>query len=491
MITFVVSILCLVTGYFIYGRVVERVFGVDPQRKTPAYTMTDGVDYTPMPMWKVYLIEFLNIAGTGPIFGVIQGILFGPAAYLWIVLGCIFGGAVHDYMFSMISLRNGGASLPEVVGGELGNGARIAIRVLSLVLLFIVGAVFVMTPVGLLSSMSSSWGTWASPMFWTIVIFGYYFLASLLPIGKVIGRLYPLFGVVLIVTALALMVCMFIYPGSMPEVGDAFTNHHPDGSMPLFPGLFITISCGAVSGFHATQSPMMVRCITSEKYGRSVFYGAMITEGIIALIWAGVTLKFVGSLDVAGSTPYEKLLNVMTENGAHSMNPALLVNQVCNSWLGSTGAILAFLGIVIAPITTGDTAFRSARLIASEFLHIKQDKFYRRLVITLPIFAVSIMLMVIDFAMIWRYLGFLNQLLSAFTLWTITMWLLRRDKCYYITLIPALFMTMVCGTYFVVAPEGLHMDATIAYVVGAIVTVVCYSLFVRARMKYNNEKIIK
>ncbi len=479
MISFIAAILCLITGYFIYGSFVERTFAIDVNRQTPCYASRDGVDFEPMATWKVFLIQFLNIAGTGPIFGAIQGILFGPAAYFWIVLGCIFGGATHDYLSGMLSLRRNGKSLPELVGDELGKQVRFVMRCLSMVLMVLVGAVFATTPAGLLASMTSSWGTFGTLTFWVIIIFAYYFLATLLPIDKLIGKIYPLFGVALLAMAVGVFYGIMTQPGNMPEITEAFSNHHPSSAIPLFPGLCITIACGAFAGFPATQSPMMARCIQNEKYGRPVFYGAMITEGLVAMIWAAAAIKFADSLGVPGATPYEKLLNAMTENGAHSVNPAIIVNEICNSWLGTVGAILALLGVVAAPVTSGDTAFRSARLIAADFMHYGQDKVYKRLVLAVPIFAIAIFLMFVDFSIIWRYFAWTNQTLSVFTLWTITVWLARTKRNFYITLIPACFMTMVCSTYILIAPEGLRLLPATAYTGGAVITIICLALFIR------------
>ena len=340
MITFITSFLLLILGYAIYSRVVERIFQPDSKAQTPCYKLQDGVDYIPMPTWKVFLIQFLNIAGTGPIFGAIQGILFGPAAFFWIVLGCIFGGAVHDYMSGMISLRSNGVSLPEIVGDQLGNATRHTLRVFTLVLLVLVGAVFVTTPAVLLDNISGDFGSFT---FWVVVILAYYLIATLLPIDKIIGNLYPLFGFALLIMAVGLFGGIFLCDGNIPEVTEAFTNHHPIGTMPIFPGLFITIACGSVSGFQASQSPMMARCMKNERLGRRIFYGAMITEGFVALIWAAAAIKFADSLGVAGDTPYEKLLNYMTDPETSKMNPALLVNGICHSWLGTVGAVLAIL----------------------------------------------------------------------------------------------------------------------------------------------------
>ena len=484
MVTFIVSFLLLILGYVLYGAFVDKVFGSDPQRQTPCYASLDGVDYIPMPTWKVFLIQFLNIAGTGPIFGAIQGILFGPAAYLWIVLGCVLGGAVHDYMSGMISLRKNGASLPEIVGDELGSMARIALRVMALVLMILVGAVFVTTPAGLLANMIGGDSMLGENLFWIIIIFAYYLLATLLPIDKLIGRIYPIFGIALLLMGVGLIYGIFAYDGNIPEITEAFSNHHPTSTMPIFPGMCITIACGAVSGFHATQSPMMARCLKNEKHGRPIFYGAMITEGLVALIWAAAAIKFADSFDVTkyGMTgdeaPYAKLWALMTNGGTSNANPAVLVNVLCTTWLGKVGAVLAILGVVAAPITSGDTALRSARLIAADFMHYKQNRIYKRLILSLPIFVISGVLMFVKFDVLWRYFAWFNQSLAVVTLWTITVWLTKRSAAegtkkyaFLVTLVPALWMTIVCSTYIFIAPEGFQLHHFIAYLLGGLVTV--------------------
>ena len=489
MVTFIASLLLLILGYVFYGAFVNKVFGADSQRKTPCFTSQDGVDYMPMPTWKVFLIQFLNIAGTGPIFGAIQGILFGPSAYLWIVLGCIFGGAVHDYMSGMISIRKNGASLPEIIGDELGSGARVTMRVMSLVLMILVGAVFATTPADILDGMVTDNGFLWSKYFWVVIIIAYYILATLLPIDKLIGKVYPIFGLALLIMAVGLGYGIFANEGSLPEITDAFSNHHPSSSIPIFPGLCITIACGAVSGFHATQSPMMARCLQNEKYGRPVFYGAMITEGIVALIWAAAAIKFADSLDVAGNTPYEKLLAAMVNPETGKPSPAVLVNAICSSWLGKVGAVLAVLGVVAAPITSGDTAFRSARLIVADFMHYKQNKIYKRVILSLPIFILSIVLMFINFDILWRYFAWFNQSLAVFTLWAITVWLTKRSvaertkpfACL-IASVPALWMTIVCSTYILIAPEGFQLNNWVAYILGGLITLgvlIWYVLWVK------------
>lgn len=466
MITFFVALAFLILGYVLYGAFVEKVFGVDANRKTPCYTRADGVDYMPMPTWKVFLIQFLNIAGTGPIFGAIMGILYGPSAYLWIVFGCIFAGAVHDYLSGMISLRQDGASLPEIVGGELGPVIRNVMRVCAMVLMVLVGAVFVTTPAGLLANMTSGWGAWGTVGIWGAVIFIYYILATLLPIDQLIGRIYPLFGVALLIMAVGVGYGVMSNPGWMPEVTDGLASHHPKG-LAVLPMLCITVACGAISGFHATQSPMMARCMKNERLGRPVFYGAMIVEGIVALIWAAAAIKFAGS--------YERL--------AEMGNPAVVVNEICQNWMGTLGAILAILGVVAAPVTSGDTAFRSARLIAADFLHFPQDKLWRRLALCLPIFVLSAILMVVDFDVLWRYFAWFNQTLGMITLWALSVWLARNHKCYWIALLPAMFMTFITSSYILTAPEGFALPLAVSMISGGLLALLLAGLFFRWKSK--------
>lgn len=460
MISFCISLVALVLGYVFYGAVVEKVFGVEPDRPTPCFTKQDGVDYIPMPTWKVFLIQFLNIAGTGPIFGAIMGILFGPAAYLWIVLGCIFAGATHDYMSGMISLRKGGISIPEFVGDELGSGIRLLMRVFSMVLLVLVAAVFVATPANLLSNMTSGWGACGTVFFWSALVFFYYILATLLPVSALIGRIYPLFGLAMLIMAVGLAIGIFTHDGWMPEFTDPLTGHHPKG-LPVFPMLCITIACGAISGFHGTQSPMMARCLKSERMGRRVFYGAMIAEGLVALIWAAASIKYAGG--------YQQL--------ADMGNPAVVVSTLCSSWMGRIGAILAILGVVAAPITSGDTALRSARLMAADFLHFPQNKLWKRLALSLPIFVVCGMLLFIDFNVLWRYFAWSNQTLAFMTLWAVSVWLARKGRSFWITLLPAMFMTVVCTSYILVAPEGFQLPLCVGIVSGLVFMCLLTALF--------------
>lgn len=483
MITFVISLVCLVLGYFVYGTFVEKVFGIDANRKTPCYTMHDGADFLPMPTWKVFMIQFLNIAGTGPIFGAIMGAKFGPAAYLWIVLGCIFAGATHDYLSGMLSIRNGGANLPELIGKYLGSASKRVMLVFSVFLLLMVGAVFVYSPASLMQKLCMdsipSVEFLSSSTFWIIVIFVYYIIATMMPIDKIIGKIYPLFAFSLLFMAVALMVMLFVKQPQIPELWEGVGTASLT-TKSIFPCLFITIACGAISGFHATQSPLMARCIKNEKLARPVFYGSMITEGLVALIWATVAMYFFYNEPTPGYVE-------MGGEDVLSKAPGI-VNLVCNSWLGVFGSILAILGVVAAPITSGDTALRSARLIIADFIHLEQKSIHKRLYVCIPMFAAVIALLVWQmenpqgFDVIWSLFGWSNQTLSVFTLWAITVYLAQQRKCYWITLLPALFMTVVCTTYILIAPEGFGLSFTTGLAGG----LTLMSLFAAIFLKYKN-----
>lgn len=475
MYSFLISIAALLLGYFFYGAFVERVFGPDPKRPTPAVAKADGVDYIAMPTWKVFMIQFLNIAGTGPIFGAIMGAKFGPSAYLWIVLGCIFAGAVHDYLSGMLSLRHGGAGLPDLVGQYLGKTTKTVMLVFSMVLLLLVGAVFVYSPSLILGGMTGD-GSRSAIMIWVGVIFAYYIIATLLPIDKIIGRIYPLFAVALLFMAVALMVVLLGKWPALPEFWDGLGNRGPSVGVkgqPIFPCLFITIACGAISGFHATQSPLMARCLKNEKLGRPVFYGSMITEGLVALIWAAVSSYFFFSGGAA-------------EVGSDLTAAApTVVTKVSQSWLGLLGGILALLGVVAAPITSGDTAFRSARLIAADFLHFNQKPIRNRLIVAVPLFVAAAVLLWFNvanadgFNIIWRYFGWANQTLSVFTLWTVTVFLAlnRKGLSYLITLLPAAFMTSVCTTFICVDKTGFGLPTAWSAPIGIASFVIALALF--------------
>lgn len=468
--TFIGAIAALVVGYLIYGKFVERFFGADDQHHTPAIEKADGVDYAPMPTWKVFTIQFLNIAGLGPIFGAILGAMYGPMAYIWIVLGCIFMGSVHDYFSGMLSVRNGGASIPEIVGKYLGPGFQNFLRVFTLLLLIFVGVAFVSGPAGLLANLTDGGLT-----IWLYVIFAYYLIATLLPINKIIGRIYPLFGAALIIMAAAIGGSMlwggFSGALSMPELsGASFANwhHHPTENI-LFPMMFIVISCGALSGFHSTQAPMMARTIKKESYGRYVFYGAMIAEGIVAIIWATAAMTFFGGAEG---------LNGTMQLDGH--NPAWIVNEISVAWLGSVGAIFAIIGVIACPITTGDTAFRSARLTIADVFKYDQSSIKRRLVVSIPLFAIGFVLSQLEFVTIWKFLGLSNQVLAVVVLWTGAMYLAKERKPHWMLSLPALFMTTICCTYLLVAPfknGGFAIDVTIGISIGLTLGLASLGLF--------------
>lgn len=477
MTSFLIALAVLIGGYFIYGLFVEKLFGIDPKRKTPAYSMRDNVDYMPLPTWKVFLIQFLNIAGLGPIFGAIMGVMFGPAAFIWIVVGTIFAGAVHDFISGAISIRARGMSLPEIVGNELGTGIKQVMRVFSLVLMILVGAVFVSQPADLIAGMTPES---LDRVFWIIVIFIYYMLATVLPIDKLIGNLYPVFGFALLFMAVGILGVLIIGDATLNlDFTQGLQSQHPK-ELPIFPMMFVSIACGAISGFHATQSPLMARCLKNEKLARPVFYGAMVAEGIVALIWAAAAIAFTGG--------YDQLATYMAE---HNNSAGALVNDISISWLGTFGGILALLGVVAAPITSGDTALRSARLIAADFLHYDQSSVAKRLIISVPIFAAAFGIMMIDFSVLWRYFAWCNQTLAVFTLWAITVYLARHKKLYLITLIPAMFMTAVSVSYILFAPtpEGFGLSYPIAVGAGVAMAIIFLGLFCFYMKRINNGKL--
>ncbi len=466
MVTFSICIVLLILGYFIYGRFVERFFGADPSREVPSAKLADGVDYVSMPTWKAFMIQFLNIAGLGPVFGAIMGAKFGTSAYLWIVFGTIFGGAVHDYFSGMLSLRNNGESLPNIIGRYLGKGMKSFFTFFSILLMILVVCVFVAQPAELLSNMTPDY---LSTYFWMAVIFIYYLVATLFPIDKVIGRLYPILGFALLFMAAGILVALYSRQAPLPEIWNGFGTKYE--SAPIFPMMFISIACGAVSGFHATQSPMMARCIRSEKEGRKVFYGSMVAEGIVALIWA------------AAATAY------FNENGASDAASVVTMN-ISREWLGAFGGAIALLGVIAAPISSGDTALRSARLMIADALRFTQKGVINRLIISIPLGVVSLSILFYSifqpdgFSIIWRYFAWCNQVLSVFTLWAITIYLCRSGKKCLITLLPALFMTEVTTTYALLAPECCGIPGYLAYPGGVLVMVTLLFAFLWWKYHY-------
>ncbi len=479
LIVFIACVLLLVGGYCLYGRFAERVYGADMERSMPCDALADGVDYVRMPTWRVFLIQLLNIAGLGPVFGALAGCLFGPVALLWIVFGCIFAGAMHDFLAAVMSADNGGENLPETVGRTLGGYARSCMRALCFVLLLLVGVVFTKGPADMLHSLMGG----VPAIWWAVIILGYYFLATVLPIDVIIGKIYPFFGALFLFMAVGMAVRLpFCGYEVLPEL-DFFANLHPQG-ISIWPMLFVTIACGAISGFHATQSPMMVRCLGSMKSMRAVFYGAMVMEGIIALVWAtvGLTLRdvLVSVADgaAASSVPFMELC---------LRQPAVAVKSACTICLGSTGAVIAVLGVVVLPITSGDTAMRTCRLILAEVFHVEQKSRMKRLAIALPIFAAVIVIANVDFSVIWRYFGWANQALACFTLWSIAVLLRRRGRWHWMATLPALFMTTMCATFIFHSPEGLQWPQGISTALGVAFAAVCGLLFF-VRVKAVGEK---
>lgn len=488
MITFTLSLAALVVGYLLYGRLVERIFSPDG-RPTPAISKADGMDFVVLPGWKIFMIQFLNIAGTGPIFGAIMGAKFGPSAYLWIVFGCIFAGAVHDYLSGMLTMRHGGVGLPELVGCYLGEKTKKVTLVFTVFLLIMVGVVFVYSPAEIMHSIGGS------TMTWVLVIFVYYIIATMLPIDKIIGRIYPLFAFALFFMAAGLLVVLFVKWPSIPELWDGLENKalaaDPEwNGGDIFPCLFITIACGAISGFHATQSPLMARCIKSEGQGRPIFYGAMITEGVVALVWATVSSYFF----YADPVPGYQAIEAARSTGFATSAP-LVVDTICKDWLGVAGGILALLGVVAAPITSGDTAFRSARLIVADFIKLEQHSIRSRLYICVPLFASAVLLLWWQvknpdgFNIIWQYFGWANQTLAVFTLWTLTVYLVRQKKPYIITLVPAMFMSAVCTSFLLVYDNAFNLPPMVGYVTAILVFVLSGLLFFIWRSRQTEARL--
>ena len=475
MVSFIICLAILIGGYFTYGKVVDNTFGPD-DRETPAVRINDGIDYVVMPQWKLFLVQLLNIAGLGPIFGAMQGALWGPVVFLWITFGTIFAGGVHDYFAGMLSERNDGASISEICGIYLGNGMKTVMRVFSVVLLVMVGTVFAVGPAGLIVTLfqnSGFTGIVTSKEFWLWIILVYYFIATFISIDKIIGKIYPIFGICLIIMAVGVGFGVLTNPEYViPEIWDNFTNMHPKGT-PIWSFMFITVACGAISGFHATQSPLMARCMKSEKQGHMVFYGAMVSEGVIALIWAA-----------AGCSIYEGAKLLEMGGGC----PAT-VYDICSKTMGSVGLVLAMLGVIACPITSGDTAFRSARLVLADWFKIDQKNYINRLKLCIPVLGVGAVLGIgnalgkIDYNVIWRYFSWTNQTLAMIVLWAASMYLFQQKKNYWVTAVPATFMSAVSMTYFICAPECLHLSTSIAYPVGLVLAALFLGIFLYSTKK--------
>lgn len=456
---FILAVAMLIVGYLVYGKFVEKVFGIKPERATPAKLKNDGVDFVAMPKWKLWLIQLLNIAGVGPVFGPILGALYGPVALLWVIFGTIFAGAVHDYFSGMLSVRYGGANVPDIVGYNLGKGAKYVMRVFATILLLLVGVVFATAPAGLLAKLTAGYFDNNLTMtFWIVIIFAYYFLATIVPIDKIIGRIYPIFGALLIIMAIGVTIGLFVYKsGDFYSWCDFDVNPHPK-ELPIWPLVFITIACGALSGFHSTQSPLMARCLENESEGRMVFYGGMVAEGFIGLVWVTVGMTF-----------YPTAQELMNAGG-----PASVVFESCRELLGPIGGILAILGVVILPITSGDTAFRACRLTIAEAVHTEQTQAPKRLLIAVPVFIIGIILSQVDFNVIWRYFGWSNQSLAAIALWAEAAYLYRRNKLHWIASIPATFITSIAVAYILYEPNmGFGIDLTVSNGVGIVFGLAC------------------
>lgn len=474
MITFLCCLVLLVVAYFTYGKYLEKVCKIDAKAEVPSAKLYDGIDYVPMPRWRTFLIQLLNIAGTGPIFGAILGACYGPVAFLWITFGGIFMGAMHDYLSGVILVRNDGLSITEIVARYLGKGAGAFMRIFSVLLLILVGVVFVVSPADILSAkfdiLSKSW--------WLAIIIAYYFIATLLPVDKLIGKIYPLFGIALVSMALGLLGVLLFGEYKIPDM--TLENLHVNKeNLPLVPTLFITIACGAISGFHATQSPLMARCVNNERECRFVFYGSMISESVIALIWAAISMAFF----------YEDG-GVSAVMAGHT--PAWAVNEISNTTLGVVGGILAVLGVVAAPITSGDTAFRSARLIIADVFHIEQKTKWKRLAIALPLFSAGVALTFVDFDVVWRYFAWTNQALASVVLWCIVVYLHLEKSNYWVALIPAVFMTYICASFVFVSKQFIGMGAVpMAYIGGGVVTIALTGLMVYMMIRNNKSTQLK
>ena len=472
MISFFLCLLLLIGGYFVYGKIVENTFAPD-DRETPAVKINDGVDYVVMPQWKLFLVQLLNIAGLGPIFGAMQGALWGPIVFLWITFGTIFAGGVHDYFSGMLSERNNGTSISEVCGIYLGNAMKNVMRVFSVVLLVMVGTVFAVGPAGLIVTLFKEGGILASTEFWLWIILAYYFIATFISIDKIIGRIYPVFGICLIIMAVGVIIGIFTHSEFViPEIWNNFSSMHPDGA-PIWSVMFITVACGAISGFHSTQSPLMARCMKSERQGHFVFYGAMVAEGVIALIWAA-----------AGCALYEVTGGLSTGLSAILANgQSAAIYDVCSKTMGGIGVALAMIGVIVCPITSGDTAFRSARLVLADWFKIEQSKYSKRLLLCVPLLGAGAIIGHLDYTIVWRYFSWTNQTLAMIVLWTASMYLFREKKNYWLTAVPATFMSAVSMTYFFYAKECLGLGTAVAYPAGIILAAGFLAIFLYATRK--------
>lgn len=465
---FILSVILLILGYVIYGAIVEKVFGADNSRKTPAIKYADGIDFVEMPVWKIFLIQFLNIAGLGPVFGAVLGAAYGPACFLWIVLGSIFAGGVHDYLTGMLSVRYKGKTMDYFIGKILSKHAKYFFVFFLVLILVLVGAVFAINPAKMLALIFK-----IPVIYFVVLIFGYYFLTTLLPVDKIIGRFYPFFALLLLIVTVSLLVSLFRLDTEWFPI--TFENLHPKNA-PIFPLMFITIACGALSGFHATQSPIMARCLPNEKSGRLIFYGSMILEGLVALIWASLAIAFYHDQTALGNVLFDP-----------AKGQGAVIAELSNGLIGKVGSVFAILSVVVLSITSGDTAFRSARLTLAESLHFDQKKLGKRFLLSAAVLLAGIAFTMFDITTLWYYFGWANQTFAMFSLWAVSVYLKKKRRCYWVSLVPAIFMTMVCTTYILQDKNSFALDLNISKIIAVIVVAIVSAIFFLKKYPKRNK----
>ncbi len=458
MYSFIICFLVLVASYFVYGKVVEKAAGVDETRQTPAYRLQDGIDYIPMSKIKNFLVHFLNIAGLGPIFGAIQGALFGPAAFLWIVLGTIFIGGVHDFFSGFMSMREDGLTMPSIVTKYMGDNVEKFLAVLMVITCVLVATTFAKGAADLIANLTN-----IPVLICLTIIFVYFLVATVFPVDKIIGKVYPIFGALLLIMVVVMIGGLILNPAySIPE----FTTqglYLTEKS--IFPYLFITIACGAISGFHASQSPIVARCMENENDARPVFFGAMVLEGLVALCWAAIAMAFFHG--------QPQLATV------YSGSPAVGVYEMATVLVGPVGLVLTIIGVVVCPITSGDTALRSARITIADQLKLNNEKIMSRLKLAVPLFLVAFGLTFIDFSLIWRYFAWSQLIVATIVLFAASAYLMKKEKHYLIALAPAAVCTLIAFAYILQAPEGLRLPAMIANIISVIATVILTAIFIK------------
>lgn len=464
---FLISVVLLILGYVVYGSIVEKVFGANGEKKTPAIKYADGIDFVEMPVWKIFLIQFLNIAGLGPVFGAVLGAAYGPVCFFWIVLGSIFAGAVHDYLTGMFSVRFKGKTMDYLIGKILSKHVKYFFVFFLVLILVLVGAVFAVNPAKMLALIFN-----IPVIYFIVLIFGYYFLTTLLPVDKIIGRFYPFFALLLLLVTVSLLVSLFRQGTEWFPI--TFENLHPQNA-PIFPLMFITIACGALSGFHATQSPIMARCLPNEKDGRLIFYGAMILEGLVALIWASLAITFYSDTTALGNVLFDP-----------NKGQGEAVAEISRGLIGSVGSVFAILSVVVLSITSGDTAFRSARLTLAEAVHFDQKNLGKRFLLSAAVLLAGISFTLFDITTLWYYFGWANQTLAMFSLWTVSLYLKKKNRCYWISLLPAIFMTTVCLTYILQDKNSFALNMGIAKLIALILTaIITLFFFLKKYQKVN------